>query len=220
MKAEPLDAETASALLRRFEPVVRFTKGERFYPMDVEPYVRACSLWVQHPGEEAVRVVKDGELTLDRIAQQPDDEFGAAHFLKLTDPRSDGQAGPPRPRRAAARRRVWGGALSKVHRPPQRWEVRLPPLAVGSAPKARRRRGTPRDLPCRTGSAGASWVRSAYRGCPLLAHPPGSGASARPGRDSSTGHLRTYHGRTRALPIPRPGGPPERLARLAPRGGI
>lgn len=80
MIAERLDAQTAAALLRRFEPVVRFTKGERFYPMDVEPYVRACSLWVQHPGEEAVRVVKDGELTLDRIAQQPDDEFGRCIF--------------------------------------------------------------------------------------------------------------------------------------------
>ena len=39
------------ALLRRFEPVVRSTSGDKFYPMDVEPYVRACSLWVKRPGE-------------------------------------------------------------------------------------------------------------------------------------------------------------------------
>ena len=39
------------ALLRRFEPVLRFTKGERFLPMDVEPYVRESSLWVQRPGD-------------------------------------------------------------------------------------------------------------------------------------------------------------------------
>ncbi len=109
MIAERLDAQTAAALLRRFEPVVRFTKGERFYPMDVEPYVRACSLWVQHPGEEAVRVVKDGELTLDRIAQQPDDEFGAVHFLKLTDPRSDGKSGSRRSRWGLLRKRVVEG---------------------------------------------------------------------------------------------------------------
>ncbi len=38
MGAEPrLDA---GALLRRFEPLIRFTKGEWFYPMDVAPYVR------------------------------------------------------------------------------------------------------------------------------------------------------------------------------------
>ena len=76
----------AEALLRRFEPVIRSTKGDKFYPMDVESYVRACSLWVQRPGEEAVCVVPGGKLDLDRLAQQPLDETGAVHFLKFTDP--------------------------------------------------------------------------------------------------------------------------------------
>lgn len=75
------------ALLRRFEPVLRFTRGERFHPMDVEPYVRACSLWVQRPGEEAACVVPHGGLTLENLAQQPGDAFGAVHFLRFTDPR-------------------------------------------------------------------------------------------------------------------------------------
>jgi hypothetical protein len=75
----------AEALLRRFEPVIRSTKGDKFYPMDVEPYVRACSLWVQRPGEEAVCVVPGGKLDLETIAQQPLDESGAVHFLKFTD---------------------------------------------------------------------------------------------------------------------------------------
>jgi len=86
MKAERPDAEAAAALLRRFEPVIRSTKGDKFYPMDVEPYVRACSLWVQRPGEEAVRVVPSGKLSLEGLAQQPLDEAGAVHFLKFTDP--------------------------------------------------------------------------------------------------------------------------------------
>jgi hypothetical protein len=73
------------ALLRRFEPVLRSTIGDKFYPMDVEPYVRACSLWVQRPGEQAVCVVRGGKLSLDRLAQQPRDEAGAVHFLKFTD---------------------------------------------------------------------------------------------------------------------------------------
>ncbi len=75
----------AEALLRRFEPVIRSTTGDKFYPMDVAPYVKACSLWVQRPGEEAVCVVPDGKLDLDRIAQQPLDEAGAVHFLKFSD---------------------------------------------------------------------------------------------------------------------------------------
>jgi len=77
--------EAATALLRRFEPVIRSTSGDKFYPMDVEPYVRACSLWVQRPGEGAVCVVPGGEMSLDRLAQQPMDEAGAVHFLKFTD---------------------------------------------------------------------------------------------------------------------------------------
>jgi hypothetical protein len=82
VRGEHPDAE---ALLRRFEPVIRTTRGDKFYPMDVEPYVRSCSLWVQRPDEEAVRVVPGGGLTLEKIAQQPLDEFGAVHFLRFTD---------------------------------------------------------------------------------------------------------------------------------------
>jgi hypothetical protein len=85
MKTESLGVGAATALLRRFEPVIRSTTGDKFYPMDVEPYVQACSLWVQRPGEEAVCVVPGGELSLDRLAQQPMDEAGTVHFLKFTD---------------------------------------------------------------------------------------------------------------------------------------
>jgi hypothetical protein len=85
MKAGHQDVAADTALLRRFEPVIRSTRGDKFYPMDVGPYVEACSLWVQRPGEEAVCVVRGGKLSLDRLAQQPLDEAGAVHFLKFTD---------------------------------------------------------------------------------------------------------------------------------------
>jgi hypothetical protein len=85
METESPGVKAAPDLLRRYEPVIRSTTGDKFYPMDVEPYVRACSLWVQRPGEEAVCVVSAGELSLDRLAQQPMDEAGAVHFLKFTD---------------------------------------------------------------------------------------------------------------------------------------
>src|SRR5829696_3382529 len=86
METESPGVKAAPDLLRRYEPVIRSTTGDKFYPMDVEPYVRACSLWVQRPGEEAVCVVSAGELSLDRLAQQPMDEAGAVHFLKFTCP--------------------------------------------------------------------------------------------------------------------------------------
>ena len=88
-----VDAKTAETLLRRFEPVIRFTKGEWFYPMDAEPYVDACSLWVRHPNEDAVCVVPAGDLTLQRLAQQPDDSTGAVHYLKIPAPKEDEKRG-------------------------------------------------------------------------------------------------------------------------------
>lgn len=80
-------------LLRRYEPVLRFTRGERFFPMDVEPYVEACALWVERPGEEAVRAADRGTLTLEKLAQQPDDEFGAVHYLIMTDSGGESERG-------------------------------------------------------------------------------------------------------------------------------
>jgi hypothetical protein len=84
---ESIDARTAEELLRRFEPIIRFTKGEWFYPVDCEPYAEACSLWVKRPDEEdPVCVVPAGELTLKRLAQQPEDTTGAVHYLKIPNP--------------------------------------------------------------------------------------------------------------------------------------
>ncbi len=104
MKAD----RASTALLRRFEPVIRSTSGDRFYPMDVEQYVRNCSLWVQRPGREAVCVVPDGKLSLDRLAQQPLDEARAVHFLKLSDVEEmgpDSRGGRLRPFRRRAKER-------------------------------------------------------------------------------------------------------------------
>jgi len=36
-------------LLRRYEPVLRFTEGELFLPMPVDDYLEGCSLWRSGP---------------------------------------------------------------------------------------------------------------------------------------------------------------------------
>ena len=64
-----MSVERDRALLSRFEPVIHYTHGERFFPMDVEPYVRACSLWMHNPPEGPVCLVPEGDLTLERLAQ-------------------------------------------------------------------------------------------------------------------------------------------------------
>lgn len=87
------DGETLAApanaspleLLRTFEPVLRFTKGERFYPTDVDRYVARSSLWVRRPGGQEEMLVKRGGLDLDKLAQHRDFAFGTVEHLRFND---------------------------------------------------------------------------------------------------------------------------------------
>ena len=73
-------------LLRRFEPVIRYTKGERFFPIDIERYIKQCSLWVQRPNEPAELLVPQREMTIDKLLTPRNDGFGAVYFLKFIEP--------------------------------------------------------------------------------------------------------------------------------------
>jgi len=80
--SEPSDRE----LLRRFEPVIRYTRGERFFPMAVEPYLQQSSLWKQRPNADAICLVPDGQLTADKLAEPRMDDFDTIYFLKFIEP--------------------------------------------------------------------------------------------------------------------------------------
>lgn len=67
--AAPSAAMHDLALLRAHEPVVRFTKGELFFPTSVAPYVAHCSLWRGESGGAPVCVVPAGELSLERLRE-------------------------------------------------------------------------------------------------------------------------------------------------------
>src|SRR5687767_11305409 len=61
------------SLVRRFEPVLRFTEGELFLPMSVETYIRGAALWSDPgPGEDATLVVDHGKLDLDLLSTLAD----------------------------------------------------------------------------------------------------------------------------------------------------
>ncbi|WP_433701016.1 hypothetical protein [Nocardiopsis sp. CA-288880] len=62
-------AKSDLELLRAHEPVLMCTKGELFFPTDVDAYVRNCSLWIEEPGGRERVLVPAGELTLDRLSQ-------------------------------------------------------------------------------------------------------------------------------------------------------
>jgi len=82
-----MNPRTDAALLRRFEPIIRYTRGEQFFPMDVAHYLNVCSFWVKYPDStEPIRLQAKGELTLDKLAQPRPDRLGAISFLKFADP--------------------------------------------------------------------------------------------------------------------------------------
>jgi hypothetical protein len=58
------------ALLRAYEPVVRYTNGELFFPTAVGPYVAQCSLWSGGRRGESRLVAPAGQLTLERLSEE------------------------------------------------------------------------------------------------------------------------------------------------------
>ena len=64
-------------LLRRHEPILRFTRGELFLPMPVKGYIEACDL-LQGPSiREASIIAPAGTLTLEKLGEVGDPPPGA-----------------------------------------------------------------------------------------------------------------------------------------------
>jgi hypothetical protein len=71
-------------LLRRHEPVVRYTDGELFLPAAVEDYVAICELVEKVPGERSdVVVAERGSLTLEGLAAIGAARPGPGLYLRL-----------------------------------------------------------------------------------------------------------------------------------------
>jgi hypothetical protein len=70
-------------LLRRYEPVVRYTQGEMFFPSAVDGYVERCSLWARAAGRRLELLVPAGELTVDRLARAAAEHPGLALSLRF-----------------------------------------------------------------------------------------------------------------------------------------
>ena len=81
-----MNAAEKLALLHRYEPILRFTRGESFYPCAVESYVAECGLYVQVPRRPVERLVTEGKLTLAHLGEGRDRGPQAIYFLKFIDP--------------------------------------------------------------------------------------------------------------------------------------
>jgi hypothetical protein len=76
-----VEPEERLDLLRRFEPVIRYTAGELFLPMAVEDYVANCGLVAGTGQRRAVRA-EPGALSLDRLARLGLQGTGQGLFLE------------------------------------------------------------------------------------------------------------------------------------------
>lgn len=83
-----MNREDQQHLLHRFEPILHFTRGEQFFPMSVDHYVGAASLWVQAPGIAPRCLVPQGQMTLDQLSDPPGKAGGGRAFLKFVEPLS------------------------------------------------------------------------------------------------------------------------------------
>jgi hypothetical protein len=70
-------------LLRRHEPILKFTHGELFFPMDAAAYVANCDLLEGPTLREARVAIPAGSLDLDRLATAPAPPPGQARFLRF-----------------------------------------------------------------------------------------------------------------------------------------
>lgn len=72
-------------LLQQFEPIVRFTEGEMFFPAGVEQYVHHASLWMRTPAGKDQQLVPPGQLTLDELARYSEVPAGHTLYMNLVE---------------------------------------------------------------------------------------------------------------------------------------
>ncbi len=73
---------TDPELLRAYEPIIRYTHGELFFPAAVEPYLAACDLLVGSTEGQTNLLVPNGELDAATLARQTAPP-GNTLFLRL-----------------------------------------------------------------------------------------------------------------------------------------
>lgn len=101
-------------LLKQYEPILRFTEGELFFPMAVAPYVARCSLWERLPDGKAQLLVPIGELTLEELAHYAEIKPGHTLFLQFVQKPLQGLAYQRWLRRTERPRFRSGGRLARV----------------------------------------------------------------------------------------------------------
>ena len=69
-------------LLRQYEPIVRYTQGEMFFPCAVDEFLKGASLWLVDPDGKATELAPGGTLTVDNLGDY--EEILDDHTMYLT----------------------------------------------------------------------------------------------------------------------------------------
>ena len=75
-----------AALLKRFEPVLKFTLGERFYPYNIEDYIARASLWEKPPNLPAEEIISEDCLDLARFGEIGPVSLDDIQYLQFISP--------------------------------------------------------------------------------------------------------------------------------------
>jgi hypothetical protein len=72
-------------LLRTYEPVLCYTRGEQFFPIAIDGYLRRASMWALSTSGPPRKLVAEGALDEDRLAREVDAVPNATFYLRFTD---------------------------------------------------------------------------------------------------------------------------------------
>ncbi|MBU2600681.1 MAG: hypothetical protein KKA32_00700 [Actinobacteria bacterium] len=79
------DGHADLVLLRRFEPQIRFNRGELFYPVDVDVFLIHTDLLLHRRGEDPTVLIPRPHATQEAIAGCDKDIYAGALHLRLVD---------------------------------------------------------------------------------------------------------------------------------------
>ena len=70
-------------LLRQYEPIIRFTQGELFFPCGIDHYVKRCSLWQRDADGNETMVADVGHVSAETLAQFEDESASHSYYLRF-----------------------------------------------------------------------------------------------------------------------------------------
>lgn len=74
------------SLLKRYEPVLKFNQGERFFPYNVRDYVTKASMWVKKPKIPPEELISEAELDLENLGSVRLEGANNVHYLQFISP--------------------------------------------------------------------------------------------------------------------------------------